>query len=536
MEAFVQFSVAEKRDEMAETIQQRVLAHDRLQVEMRHSYRLQADSQSQYRITTYIFLPQSLGINKSVYSEREFYRRIQNYVRLRTPEFSLAELLTEERSPLVQLLNTLNETGWEADSRKRERVITSLKFARAIVKNRLDRRLRRMNPGLNRSIIDPAAHVEAEAGRFITDVAEFIAHFRSIAGRLACTDAGETVMRDYRLTDESMSLVLEEAYLSAYSTVKRYAGPEKSEQLQGRLADLIEQEWAYRSAQGYLTRMEPDSDNEDFLFRSSALKKFTSSVLYLSASVQEEGRTLEQLLFAGAAGVSMIFATVVAFYAQARFGMFTLPVFAALVVGYMFKDRIKEVGRLLAVRMLRTVLYDRRITLETYDQRHELGYLREKFSFVSMDEVPLAVRELRRLGQATGLDGDGQQESVIAYTKSVTLFAQKFKSVYPGGPALTGVNDILRLDVRPFLHKMADPVQRKPMLHKGRVKWVRCKKVYHIHLVSVIRDVAQDKDTATPRYTSSLLTLNRKGIVRVTQLPLAGAPSAVAPSTAPAGD
>lgn len=510
---------------MAETIQQRMVAHDRLQVEMKHYYRLQPGRKSQYRITTYIFLPQSLGINSTVYSQREFYRRIQNYVRLRTPEFSLAELCTKDRSPLVQLLKTLNEKGWETDSRKRERVITSLKFSRAIVKNRLDRRLRRMNPQWSRSVADPAAHVEQEAERFMGDVADFMIYFRSIAGRLADSDAGDLVLRDYRLTDESISLVLEEAYLSAYTLVKRYAGPDKGEALQNRLAGLIEQEWEYRCAQGYLTRLEPDSDNEEFLFRSSALKKFTSSVLYLSALVQEEGRTLEHLLFAGAAGISMIFATVVAFYAQARFGMFTFPVFAALVVGYMFKDRIKEVGRLLSVRLLRNVLYDRRITLETFDRTHELGYLREKMNFVPMAEVPQTVRELRRLGQATGLEGDGQRESVIAYTKSVNLFSQKFERIYPGGPALTGVNDILRLDIRPFLHKMADPVQRKPLLHNGRVKYVRCKKVYHIHLISVIWDGGSEK----PRYTSSLLTLNRKGIVRVTQLPLSEVPSAAAP-------
>lgn len=511
---------------MAEQVQQRMLAHDRFQVEMRHYYRLQADRKSQYRITTYIFLPQSLGINSAVYSQREFYRRVQNYIRLRTPEFSLAELRSEERSPLVQLLRTLNEAGWEKDSQKRARVITSLKFSRAIVENRLDRRLRRMNPRLNRAATEPAAHVQAESERFMREVAEFIVDFRSIARRLEDSAADDLLMRDYRLTDESISLVLEEAYLAAYSLVEQFAGATEKAGLQARLADLIEQECAYRRSQGYLSHLEPDSDNEEFLFRSSALKKYTSSVLYLAASVKEEGRTLEHLLFAGAAGISMIFATVIAFYAQARFGMFTFPVFAALVVGYMFKDRIKEVGRLLSVRLLRNVLYDRRITLETYDRGHDLGFLREKVSFVPPEEIPPPVRELRRLGQATGLEGDGQQESVIAYTKSVTLFSQKFARIYPGGPVLTGVNDILRLDVRPFLHKMADPVQRKPLLRNGKVVLVRCKKVYHLHLVSVIRDGSD----APPRYTSSLLTLNRKGIVRVTPLPLEHAPLELRPS------
>lgn len=499
---------------MTETIQQQVLAHDRFQVEMKHFYRLQPNRKSQYRISTYIFLPQSLGINGSVYTQREFYRRVQNYVRLRPPDFTLPELRSQPRSPLVQLQQILCEDGWETDVRKQSRVITSLKFLRAILNNQLNRRLRRMDPNTGRTISNPATHVSTEAERFLQEISDFAGDFHSIIRQMEETEAGDAVVQNYRLTDESISLLLDEGYLTAYLLVEQYVQGDEKSRLQEALTAQIEQEAEYRQAQGYHAQLLPNSDNEEYLFRSSALKKFTSNVLYLLASVEPEGRTLEHLLFAIVAGVSMVFATVIAFYFQVRFGTFTFPVFAALVVGYMFKDRIKELGRLLSVRLLRNVLYDRRITLETYDHRHKLGYLREKVNFVPAGELPLVVRELRRQGQTTGLEGDGQEESVIGYTKSVTLFSQKFERIYPGGPPLTGVSDILRLDVRPFLHKMDDPVQRKQLLKEGTIHWIRCKKVYHIHLVSVI----QDSNGAKPRYTSSLLTLNRKGIVRVENL------------------
>lgn len=501
---------------MAESIRQRVLAHDRFQVELKHFYRLQADRKSHYRITTYIFLPQSLGVNSSVYSQQEFYRRAQNYVRLRTPEFALQELCRESRSPLIQLQQRLAEPGWANDPLQQERIITSLKFLRVILNSRLSRRLRRMNPATARRGVDPGEHVHSEARRFIDDVSLVVEYFRGISGQLNKADPGQVVSQDYRLTDESISLLLEESYLTVHSLVSQYVAAEEKLRLHAALSDLIQRENEYRASQGYRMELRPDSDNEEYLFRASALKKFTSEVLYLAASVQTEGRTLEQVLFAAAAGISMIFATVIAFYFQARFGTFTLPVFTALVVGYMFKDRIKEVGRLLSVRLLRNVLYDRRITLQTFDRRHELGFLREKVGFVGLDELPERVRTLRRAGRATGLEANGQLETVIDYTKSVTLFSQRFDRIYPGGPPLTGVSDILRLDIRPFLHKMADPVQQKPLLRKGRVEMVRCKKVYHVHLVSVIRD----GNGSPPRYTSSLLTLNRKGIVRVKSLPL----------------
>jgi len=252
------------------------------------------------------------------------------------PDFSLQELRTLPRSPLVQLSNILNEEEWEADAEKRSQVITSLKFLRAILNNRLDRRLRRMDPRSGRPVLDPASHVSAEAERLTHDVAAFVDYFRAIARRLEDVQAGHAVLLDYRLTDESISLLLEEAYLAVYLLVDQYSGGSEKLPLQEALAALIEHGSGYRRTQGYRTQLLAKSDNEEYIFRSSALKKFTSSVLYLSASVEQEGRGLEQLLFAATAGVSMIFATVIAFYFQVRFGTFTLPVFAALVMGYMF--------------------------------------------------------------------------------------------------------------------------------------------------------------------------------------------------------
>ncbi len=52
--------------------------------------------------------------------------------------------------------------------------------------------------------------------------------------------------------------------------------------------------------------------------RVSALKKSTSSVLWLATSTRREGTPWEQVFFAGVAGVSMIFAALVAFEESGR--------------------------------------------------------------------------------------------------------------------------------------------------------------------------------------------------------------------------
>ncbi len=51
----------------------------------------------------------------------------------------------------------------------------------------------------------------------------------------------------------------------------------------------------------------------------------------------------------------------------------SLRVFLALVVGYMFKDRIKETGRGLSERWIRNIRYDQRTTLYTPDEHKKIG-------------------------------------------------------------------------------------------------------------------------------------------------------------------
>ncbi|OUC09364.1 hypothetical protein RY27_03310, partial [Litorilinea aerophila] len=248
-------------------------------------------------------------------------------------------------------------------------------------------------------------------------------------------------------------------------------------------------------------------------FRTSILKKYTSSVLWLSTSVKREGTTLEHVLYALAAGVSMVFGTVVAFYFQLRFGTFTFPVFVALVLGYMFKDRIKEIGRSLSARFLHNILYDRRTVIHTQDRRHELGYVREKVEYVSEKEVPAEVLASRDRGILAELANDRQGETIIRYTKAVVLHADALDAVHTNGLEITAINDIMRYDIRPYLRKMDNPTQRKWLLENGKLYRVRCHKTYHLNFVSVYRSV--DEPDQPTIYQRTQVVLDRKGICRI---------------------
>src|SRR5690242_16234112 len=84
--------------------QNRLDIHDRKQFEIKLEYQPSGtDPKSKYLVETFIFLPNSLHIDQETYPRQAFYTDIHNYIRLKTPVLSLAEMLSSDQSPLVRL-------------------------------------------------------------------------------------------------------------------------------------------------------------------------------------------------------------------------------------------------------------------------------------------------------------------------------------------------------------------------------------------------------------------------------------------------
>ncbi|MFN8487310.1 MAG: hypothetical protein U0350_06935 [Caldilineaceae bacterium] len=498
---------------MLDQVQQRVRAHDRYQIEFKLDYELLPRPHTRYRITTYIFIPHNLSINNSTYTKAEFYRDLQNYVRLKTPSFSLQEILTASTSPLVHIDQILREPGWHEMPANTERLVNSFKFLRAILKSTLRNHLRTMKRRAKRDTDHQvrAERIKGAVNELLDKTLSIIQRYRAYAAQLKQTDGNPRILRSYRRTDESISLMMEERLVDAFQVVESHVQTDIQAELKAKITKTLEAELSYRRNARYSSVLEAAGDNEAFLYRISLLKKFTSSVLYLALVVKPEGTAIEQVLYAFAAGLSMAFATIIAFYFQNRFGNLTLPFFVALVVGYMFKDRIKELGRLFFAQHLQTYLYDHRSLIHTLDGLHQLGFLREKVHFMPETKLPPAVADLRDRGVLSDAY-DGQAENIICYTKEVVLETDVFKQIYPDGPPIHGINDIMRFDVRPYLRKMDDPVERRLYLQDGQLHLAECAKVYYINFVTVY---TLDEAQSSVRLERTLLTLTRDGIKRV---------------------
>jgi hypothetical protein len=376
----------------------------------------------------------------------------------------------------------------------------------------VDRRIR---------IAAPEAKIHPLVGNLIDEMIDqsekICTTYRMLYTQFNLPHVRNDVFQAYSLVDEYISLLTQEAATELYKIILQYYdGADRTEYCQ-KLNEIVEQETTHRISHGYGSVLKVGDENETYTFRASVIKKYVSGVLHLSIDAQREGRGIEQMLMALAAGISMIFATVVAFYFQKVYGNFTFPAFAALVVGYMFKDRIKELGRALLADKLHANLFDRRINIRTLDGKYKLATLREKIDFLKESEISPEVRSARQKDPFADLDNDRQGETVICHTKDIILNADLFQRAFTGLPKTSGLNDIIRYDIHPYLKKMDDPVEDQWLLQAGELKMVHSHKVYHISFVSQYTSLSSPNEKI---YKRMRLVLNRLGIRRIEYIPL----------------
>ncbi|MEM7348218.1 MAG: hypothetical protein AAF485_28645, partial [Chloroflexota bacterium] len=318
-----------------ETIEQAVKPHDKYQMEIKLDYELLKAKQTRYKVSTYIFVPQTLGITKENYHTQDFYRDVQNYIRLKTPTLHLRDFTELSTSPLVTIETLVTTENWANNPAVNSQIITNFKLLSAILKSSIRDHFALIELRISEATPESKVHliIHNLVEEFLVESKKITDRFRALYGRFNLPNISPESFNAYQFTDESLSLLIEESAIDMFQIVEAYLKKSDRIDFKQQLNELVKQETKHRRAHGYGSILSKDSDNEAYIFRSSVLKKYAASVLYLSTAVKREGWGLEQILFAIAAGLAMIFATIVAFYFQYQYGNFTFPFFLALVVG-----------------------------------------------------------------------------------------------------------------------------------------------------------------------------------------------------------
>lgn len=466
-----------------EILHDRLRVHDRYQLELKLEYGVLPAQKAHYQVDMYLSLPSSLGVDSTSHPSERFFRDVKEYVRLKTPPFLLTAILDNKESPLRHLQSLI-----EADDTSYRKLKDTCKWVGVTVRGSIRDYCVGLNAALSEGVYSNTT--DEQVATFIDASSAIFKKYRSMAKQLHSIEA-------YKMVDELMSVQAERGATELFASLLPY---KKADASRKKLSAFAEAEAAYRKQQSYLTVLEPASNNEAFATRLSILKKSVASVLHLESNTKKEGQNIEHMLSAVAAGISMIIATLIAFYYQVKYGNFTVPFFISLVVGYMFKDRIKEVTRHFLVKKARRRLYDRRIIIRNPNNEY-VGQMREKLSYLKNGSVDSQIFTGVRPELLKG------NRQILKFSKMVYVDAgtagryQDFK--------IQAISDITRIDIRQFLKKMTEPSRTRQVIYGNKLQEYSVKRVYSIPVVVAF---TLNNTTALRHFT---LVLERDGINRL---------------------
>jgi hypothetical protein len=483
-----------------------VRRHDKFQFEVKLAYDLKPPHRREhYRVETFFFLPENLDVNESTYSKNQFYRDLLLYIRFRTPDFSLASLIDpdNDRSPIAQIRWHLDHWPEESPLALRRRLDYEIRLLGCVARNTLREHARRLESALKAETGTAAA---AGAEHFLDGARRLAASYRALRTHPRFSSLPASLAATYAFVDEYISLLIEGRCHILLQFIQSQPADRRPMELHARLGALADDETDLRRRSGYPSVVEPRRDNETFVFRLSVLKKFVTSALHLSVHTEEDGRGWEHVVLAVAAGIAMLFATSVAFYYQKTYGTLSLSFFGAVIVSYMFKDRIKALLQSWLQKRLSQYLFDQETEIIDPLNDQHIGLCRELMGFVPEVHVDPVVRKIRNRDHITEIENSFRSERVIHYVKDITLYTRRFLKHHT---RKTGVTDILRFNVRNFLLKMDEPVSEVFTWRDGRSEAAHATRVYHVNIV--IKLIAD----AETRYDRIRLVLTQQGIKRI---------------------
>lgn len=478
-----------------------VKKHDNFSVEFKFGFEGNpALEQSEFVVNSWIFVPNSLDINPQTYGKDQFYRDIKSNVRMITPVYLVRELADPESLPFVCLRKALVELASSPTDAAVQNYESEIKMFAAIFKSAL------RNHSVHTSRCEVAKEIAYLAEDFTTSVRRIMEEYRHLYQIINVPTVDDKLRNYFLFGDEMMSHIIDVQSIRMVKKIDRLRDEVLAEP-RARLVELMSHEKRYKVSQGYeIVEPEETESNRKLVFRYGLLKKYIESDLYIKLDKKRDGFAVEQIYYSLAAGLAMIFATGVAWFAQLKYGNITGPLFVVLVVSYMLKDRIKELTRYYFAHRLGNKYYDNKAEVKIYDRK--VGIFKEGVDFISDAKTPKEVIDIR--GRSSLMEAENRvfEEKILLYRKRVMLDNAQLAegSTYP----VKGINEILRFHMHRFIQKMDNPeVPVDTLDNEGNVATVKVQKIYYINIVMQL--VAGNQTT----YRRFRVVMTRNGILSV---------------------
>ena len=449
--------------------------HDKFSIEFKVGFLTRRKQRmNDFSVYMWIFVPNSLDINPQTYPKSQFYRDVKSNVRLITPKFLLREIVNEGAVPFHNIEKAFRTLASSPTRTAIAEYEYQIKMFVAIVKSALRNELHHIRSLKLDNDIEELCRV------YIENIVAITTEFHRLRSIVNTPSVPGEVMNYYLFGDEYLCTLISQQTLKLIRFLEGQSAGRYDELIQ-ELSEMVRREQCYCRQMGYGELTVSDRQhNRNLVFRYGVLKKYIESDLFLKVPKKRDGVVVEQLYYSIAAGLSMIFATVVSFAFQQRYGNFTTPLFIALVISYMLKDRIKELMRFYFAHRVGSKYFDNKATISIKEQ--PIGWMKEGMDFLSENKVPREVMELRSRSPLLQAENRLSAEKIILYRKSVHI--DRFKlDLYNNYPT-NGINDIIRLHVNSLIQKMDNPQVPLYLLDEsGHTKTVDCDKVYFVNIV-----------------------------------------------------
>jgi hypothetical protein len=478
--------------------------HDNFSVEFKFGFEGTPEGERhEFAVNTWIFVPNSLDITPQTYGKDQFYRDIKSNVRLITPVYLLRELSDPSSLPFVSLRESFLQLASMPTESNVDNYESEIKMFAAIFKSAL------RNHSVHTSNATSPNEVAYLTEDFVKEVGTIIGEYRKLYQLINVPTVDVKLRNYYLFGDEMMSHIID---VQSVRILKKIDSMVESSlaTVRERLVELMRSEKRYKISQRYeILESEEAESNRQLVFRYGLLKKYVESDLYIKLNKKRDGFAIEQIYYSLAAGLAMIFATAVAWFAQLKYGNITGPLFIVLVVSYMLKDRIKDLMRYYFAHRLGNKYFDNRA--EVRIKGHKVGVVKEGVDFISETKAPREVMDIR--GRSSLVEAENRifEEKILLYRKRIVINNAELGAVndYP----VKGINEILRFHMHRFIQKMDNPeVPVSTLDTDGNVTTVKVQKIYYINMVM------QLVDGADISYRRFRVVMTRNGILKVEQM------------------
>ena len=478
--------------------------HDNFSVEFKFGYNCIEDGvKDKFSVNAWIFVPNSLDINPENYGKKQFYRDIKSNIRLITPVYLLRDIAQDTSLPLASLKRALEAVVANPSTSALNAYEYQLKMFAAIYKSALRDHVTHLT-GLK-----SLEHAEYLVEDYVTNARLVLNKFRALYKIIDVPTVTDKTRSYFRLSDEFMSHVVKLRTLRMIKYLDSETNTEAVSRFRKQFEKLIFDERDYMTAMGYEKLNGDHAHDRELVFHHGMLKKFIESELYITLDKKKDGVAVEQLYYSIAAGVAMIFATGVAWQTQVKYGNITWPLFIALVVSYMLKDRIKDLLRYYFAHKLGNKYFDKKANVAIGDNK--IGVIKEGFDFISRSKTPGVVMKMREQGSFVEDESRIFEEKIMLYRKHVELEDSALAQVdeYP----MKGINEILRLHLNRFTHKMDNPeVPVDTLDADGKLAIASIQKIYHVNIVFQLQHEGEAE------YHHFRITMTRNGVQAIDKI------------------